>query len=281
MECSVKQNPSASLFWFSLAKLRDPNNFLLYLDSLSMTNYCLLPDCPCARIHMHKLTRTNTFTNILTMKKNVHRVVVWVDMFIPSKWFKVHEPNECANTHRTHTSSIFHRNSCAFICKRWSRRIQHITLKYQTITGHDDCMITGEAHFWKPFSFRNITLFSICARVTLCCVVLVSFARALSLCPFPLYLSYSIHQNSLRASVANTVFLVQFKNDNIIFDNILHSDNNSNKNYAILWWSIKYEWKNKARTNLSFLNMTTSETFAPNYAVARMYHTHNHIYIYF
>lgn len=119
-----------------------------------------------------------------------------------------------------------------------------------------------------------------CTRYAMLCSVGFFRSRSLSLCPFPLYLSYSIHQNSLRASVANTVFLVQFKNDNIIFDNILHSDNNSNKNYAILWWSIKYEWKNKARTNLSFLNMTTSETFAPNYAVARMYHTHNHIYIY-
>lgn len=136
--------------------------------------------------------------------------------------------------------------------------------------------------FLKAFLIsQHNTFFNVCTRYAMLCSVGFFRSRALSLCPFPLYLSYSIHQNSLRASVANTVFLVQFKNDNIIFDNILHSDNNSNKNYAILWWSIKYEWKNKARTNLSFLNMTTSETFAPNYAVARMYHTHNHIYIYF
>lgn len=122
------------------------------------------------------------------------------------------------------------------------------------ITGHDDCVITGA-------SFHTVALFSICVRVLLVSVLFHSST-----------FSYSINQSTLRASVANTLFLVQFENDNIIFDNILHSGNNNNQNNAILWWSSKCKQKDEARTNLSFFNMTTSKTCAPNYAMClRMY----------
>lgn len=122
------------------------------------------------------------------------------------------------------------------------------------ITGHDDCVITGA-------SFHTVALFSICVRVQLISVFFHSST-----------FSYSIKQSTLRASVANTLFLVQFENDNIIFDNILHSGNNNNnssnnQNSAILWWSCKCKQKDEARTNLSFFNMTTSRTCAPNYAM--------------
>lgn len=110
-----------------------------------MTNYCFsfslfLPGSLRTFILSLTHTKRNTSVNIVLIEKYASYVCLW--QANGSKF--MNRMNKCVCvTHRTHISSIFHRNSCAFIYERWSRRIWHITLKYQMITCHDDCMIAS------------------------------------------------------------------------------------------------------------------------------------------
>lgn len=115
-------------------------------------------------------------------------------------------------THQIHISSIFHRNSCAFIYERWSRRIWHITLKYQTITCRDDCVIAG--FIFERFSYSLSPRKCFRFELALCCFrcTLALFTSFLNPCLWQTWMSLSLSRSYEAITTTCTLcrlFLVQ------------------------------------------------------------------------